>query len=158
LIRGWAEAIARRELPSGAELRLLGHARDGRYLTEIRQLIRRLGVGNSAHVEVDLPRGEITRAILDSAIMLHGALFEPFGLALLEGMAGGLVPLVRASEWSGAWTDILELGRWGKGFRDPASFVDAVASIFESREPLSAQAVARSSFFSEERFTAVYGV
>ncbi len=99
------------------DLVLIGHARDPRYLSRLRKRSERAASESKRVLFLpDATRDVVDQWIGSSSIQVHPAIVEPFGFSLLEGMSSGLAAITRRSEWSGAWTDILERGTWGLGF------------------------------------------
>lgn len=94
-----------------------------------------------------------SRALEKARFMLHCAQDEPFGIAIVEGLAHGCIPIVHKS--GGPWNDVVARGRFGYGFEDPleACYVlNDMRADSERLRKLSAIAVARSHDFSTERF------
>lgn len=75
----------------------------------------------------DAPRGTLLKAMGASSFFLSSNLNEHFGLALVEAMAAGLIPLVWRS--GGPWTDILQQteGVYGYSFAG----LDEAAAVLE---------------------------
>jgi len=65
-------------------------------------------------------------------VYLHPMRYEHFGIAVVEAMAAGLIPVVHKS--GGPWTDVVEMGKYGKGFTDAIEAAHSIISIFESDE------------------------
>ena len=156
LLKEWKESLGTSGVPDSVRLRIIGYSRDASCLNQLRRAIRELGIGDSASIVTDLPASEVKRQLSIASIIVHPALFEPFGLALLEGMAAGLVPIVRKSEWAGGWVDILDRDRWGMSYGDHQPLAAAVARAFTNRDELARLATERARSFSEERFRSAY--
>jgi glycosyltransferase involved in cell wall biosynthesis len=136
---------------------IAGHARDSSHVRHLRRKISRLGLGDSVHLVQDISREDL-RALLDTAsVLVHPALFEPFGLALLEGMAHGCAGVATRSEYAGGWVDILERGRFGLGFATKEELAQVLDNLLSSpayvRE-MAGKASERVATFSRERLRA----
>ena len=102
------------------KLQIAGHERDHRYVQELRNRIRHLGLENSVELLIS-PTGERLRSMIRRAsLVVHAARFEPFGLALLEAMSAGLGAIAFEGDYSGGWLDILLQGKYGRAFATPA--------------------------------------
>jgi glycosyltransferase involved in cell wall biosynthesis len=67
-----------------------------------------------------------------SKVYLHPTKYEHFGIAIVEAMASGLIPVVHKS--GGAWMDIVEYGRYGFGFKSVEEAIENINNILEMRE------------------------
>ena len=136
---------------------IAGHARDSAYVRYLRRKISRLKLGNTVHLIRDISRENLRTLMNAASVMVHPALFEPFGLALLEGMASGCVGVATRSEFAGGWVDILERGRFGLGFttrEDLAQVLDSLLSSPAYIRELSMKATERAALFSRGRLRA----
>lgn len=99
---------------------------DGPLRAGIKEQVGMLGL--EAYVSLPGAVDDVESYIQDSHIYLHSATYEPFGLAILEAMAGGL-PVVCLD--GGGNRDILEQGV--NGFilsqRDPVDFATKILEI-----------------------------
>ncbi|HDJ26203.1 MAG TPA: glycosyltransferase [Candidatus Bathyarchaeota archaeon] len=120
-----------------------------------REIIRRIEASGAPNVEVrpDVPFEELKRLYARAKVYLHPMVAEHFGISVVEGMASGCVPVVHAS--GGPWTDIIERGRYGFGFRSVEEAARAVRELVTNEElwaEFSRRALERSKAFSEEAF------
>lgn len=93
--------------------------------------------------------------LLRSRIYAHFNFFETFGIASVEGMAYGAVPVSFVSRYNATWMDILDKGRFGYGFRTPQEFVDIVCVLMtdgKSFRTYSRGAFERSKVYSYSNF------
>ncbi|MCI4366949.1 MAG: glycosyltransferase [Thermoplasmata archaeon] len=132
-----------------ARLTLIGHARDETYLAKIRRQIRK---DPRIRTIVDAPRAAVDAALGRARAIASPARFEPFGLAVLEGMASGLTPFALESPWSGPWTDLAQEGRYGPGFKDEVGLAGllekSLAPAFAGPDPVAREG---AMLFSEAR-------
>lgn len=155
--KGYVELIpwlgAARRAGLTCRLTIAGFASDPRYLRRIQRAIRTDALDELISLRTDAPRAELEALVASSAAIVHASEFEPFGLSLLEGMAFGAVPFVRRSRFSGAWTDIVEEGRWGVGFATAEELTDALRSLRDGPArtgPASEAARGRARAYSRE--------
>jgi len=100
-------------------------------------------------------RDEIVGLMKESSVYLSTQPNEAFGMAVLEAMSAGCVPVVYRN--GGPWHDILgaEDGESGYGYttgREAAERIADVLSDDEARERLRMNSVRRSGDFTAERF------
>ena len=98
----------------------------------------------------NVPRDEQLKIYFRSKVFLHAMTGEHFGIAVVEGMAAGLVPVVHRSD--GPWYDIIDRGRYGLGYSDIEESVRAVEEALRGYSNLRERAVGRSLMFHRDRF------
>jgi len=105
--------------------------RDRRIYRRCIEIQRKLKIRNIKFY-ANLPRSKVIDLLLKAKVYLHLMPYEHFGIAPLEGMAAGAIPIVH--KISGAYTDILEEGKYGYGFRrlDPHEIADLVEKAINS--------------------------
>ncbi len=127
------------------QFKVVGHSRDSGYA----RTLRALGVGVVENPSRQVMDGYLAKAM----IVVNAATFEPFGLTLCEAMANGCQPLVQISEVSGSWTDVLERGRYGTGFRDTYHLRELLGGARYGAISIDPEAArARASSYSREDF------
>jgi glycosyltransferase involved in cell wall biosynthesis len=138
---------------TGADLTMIGHPRDPAYLARLRRSAASGPAGQLIRFRPSAGRDELRATLRSAAAVVGAAEFEPFGLAVLEGMSEGASPLVRRSEYSGAWTDLMEAGLRGSGF-DSAEELTALMerSLENASSGPDEAALRRAAEYSEERF------
>jgi len=102
-----------------------------------------------------LAKADYDRLFARAMFVANFRLFEPFGMATVDGMSLGAVPIVYRSDLNGSWTDILESGRHGLGFSSAEEFASAIENLHSNpalRTEMSAAARERSLDFTLERF------
>ena len=82
-----------------------------------------------------LSKGEYLNQMKDARYLAHFKRFEGFGISVVEAMSHGCIPLVYASTFNAAWTDIVAFGKFGIGFSSCGQFVEKVRDL-ESNEDL----------------------
>lgn len=121
-------------------------------IEQIREDTKKLGANNITILQ-DLPLAEQLKLYKKAKIFFHTALNEHFGMAVVEGMAGGLVPIVY--KHGGPWQDILMQGKYGLGYLNIDEAVDRIKRVISDeaiRRELSYLAIQRAKDFSKENF------
>jgi len=121
---------------------------------ELRRLAEEIGVAEHVEFAGWLEPLEIQQFLLRGHYMLHPALFEPFGVTVIEAMASGL-PVI-GSDGTGAVVDRVIDGQNGFVHRagDIASLTEQIlraASSVEHLEEMSAAALASAQEWSPSR-------
>lgn len=145
---------ALRSVPS-ARCVIAGHRREARYHAILLRTISRYGLTKRVSIRTDLSRADIQRLLSRASLFIHPARFEPFGIAVVEAMACGAVPLVFSGPNSGPWLDIIDHGKFGFGFRDNRELSDTLGSLLTDTRALSHTRVLvrmRAQEFSRRRF------
>jgi glycosyltransferase involved in cell wall biosynthesis len=94
-----------------AKFIILGSMQSNSYYAHLMRRIRMLNLEDKIKVLVNASE-ELKMEILKKAkVYLHPVKYEHFGIAIIEAMAAGLVPVVHRS--GGPWTDIIEFGKYG---------------------------------------------
>ncbi len=136
-------------------LTIAGGVRDpmeARYLT---RLVKRHRLEGRIRIISGLDHQAVRGYLRGSEVIVHPAIVEPFGLALLEGMAYGCAAVSFQGELAGGWTDILDRGGYGLGFTSPESLTNCFDRLFDRGPTLARQsqlALRRAETFSKERF------
>ena len=120
------------------------------YYTKLLKMKERLGLKNVRLLR-NVPRDEQLRIYSKSKVFLHAMIGEHFGIAVVEGMAAGLIPVVHKS--GGPWYDIVDRGRYGLGYTSIEEAVDAVEKGLRSFYSMTTQTVGRAALFHKDRFT-----
>ncbi|MCI4318174.1 MAG: glycosyltransferase [Thermoplasmata archaeon] len=137
----------------GWKLLLIGHSRDRSYVARLRKQIERCGLSGRGEIRTDASPAELEAAFQSASVIVNCASFEPFGVAFLEGMSHGAMPITLQSEFSGCWTDVCNRGEFGHGFRS-VSELSRVLREFAGNGQLvtdAQAATARARFFSRGR-------
>ena len=100
-------------------------------------------------------REEIVGLMKESSVYLSTQPNEAFGMAVLEAMSAGCVPVVYRD--GGPWHDILraESGEAGYGYTTSKEAAECIGDVLSDdglRERLRMNAVRRSRYFTKERF------
>ncbi|QGR19743.1 glycosyltransferase [Stygiolobus azoricus] len=82
-------------------------------------------------------------------VIFHAKVEEPFGIAIVEGMSAGAVPVVHKS--GGSWTDIIEEGKYGYGYLTEEEAVEFLYQALNN-ESLRKEVKERAKLFSSNNF------
>jgi len=105
------------------------------------------------HLETNVPRKRILELMSQASIYLHPPLAEPFGIAIAEAAAAGLVPVVYRD--GGGWTDIASRIDQGLGYTSVEEAAHLIRSLLNDPgrlKALSSKAREVAKGFSYERF------
>jgi glycosyltransferase involved in cell wall biosynthesis len=103
----------------------LSHSKD--YYAQLMKKISALNLKDRVKILIDVSE-ELKMEILKKAkIYLHPTKYEHFGIAIIEAMAAGLIPVVHKS--GGPWTDIVEFNKYGIGFSNLEEAKDAIRNL-----------------------------
>jgi glycosyltransferase involved in cell wall biosynthesis len=142
-------ALARLKEKIDVKLSLIGFMYDEKYVLEV---IRALRLEKSVELLINAERRTLIDRLLRAKAIIHPAPHEPFGIAVVEGMAAGCVPIVRRGV-NGPWLEITEEGRCGLGFSDLGELADLMEKVVESYDNLDVEAVTtRALEFDETEF------
>ncbi len=130
---------------------LLGKA-SLRVINQVKEKIKSLRL-NNVKILQNLSFEEQLDLYRKAKVFLHTAPIEHFGMAVVEGMASGLVPLVY--EHGGPWNDIILKGKYGLGYSTIDDAIKQIKHISHDEsfyEKMSYSAVQRANAFSKENF------
>jgi len=84
-----------------AELCIAGHLENSRrcrtYYKSLLELVKKLNLEKQIHFRINISTDEMIDILTTAKVFLHTARYEHFGIAVVEGMAAGLVPVVHNS-------------------------------------------------------------
>lgn len=123
------------------------------YMRKLRKMINELKLQDQIKLLANCPF-DVLRDILSKAkLYVHCALFEHFGISVVEGMASGCVPIVHRS--GGAYSDIIDYDKYGFSFKDTNELADKISLLLKNDDlckEYSKEAIKRSKLFSRENF------
>jgi len=102
---------------SECRLIIIGHYSEAKYYHELLKLIKGMRLEKKVRIVLDASQRRVRDTLSRAKIIVHASQFEPFGIAVVEGMASGCVPIVYDGTKSGPWVDIINKGEFGLGFR-----------------------------------------
>jgi len=135
------------------ELYIIGFKDSNAYLQKLRALAKKYRIEKSTKILANASSEYIRNVLGVAKIFIHPCRNEPFGIAVVEGMASGCVPIV-SKAW-GPWLDIIEKGKYGLGFETVSEIAEKIDDIFldEAKfKRFSEIARGRAEYFNEEKF------
>ena len=134
---------------------IAGFSREAAYLKKLKDYILKENLQDFVILEVNAHKEKLQEILRNSLGIFQLGEFEPLGITPLEGMRYGAVGVARKSEYSGAYTDILDRGTYGLGFEDGHELSDLILKLSdESYYQLHRKrSVSRVSHYTRDRFT-----
>lgn len=138
-----------------AKFILIGSLADRNYFSQLLKLKSRLKAENFL-IFPDLNRDKLYELLGKAMIYLHTAHHEQFGIAVVEGMAAGCIPVVHRS--GGPYIDILDEkeGVYGFSYKELEEAIAVIKDlIYDSQrwKEVSERARQRSLLFDESYFS-----
>lgn len=130
---------------------IIGHTINKKYLKRLIKEIKNLKLEDRVKLFLDISDKLKWHLLTQAKIIAHAKIFEPFGIAVAEGMSVGAVPVVYKGFLSGPWIDIVDKGKYGLGFKDEIELSEIIENILndhDSWREFSEKALYRSRDFS----------
>ena len=132
--------------------RIMGFLFDKRCLKHLISLAKSLGVEKCVEIVTNTARETILESLARAKVLIHPAQYEPFGIAVVEGMAASCIPIVRRGP-NGPWIDVTLQGRYGLGFINVKELANEIDYTIEQYKGCEVEAVAKRALgFSEAEF------
>lgn len=134
--------------------KILGPIIDQRYLHNLLKQAKKLGVQEKVKFAGLISRNEVIKSLVESKVLIHPAPNEPFGIAVVEGMAAGCIPIIKRG-LNGPWIDILKRReKYGYSYTTPEELHEKLKMAFYDARSLSQakEAVNYVLQFDEEVF------
>jgi|ECHhosMinimDraft_1075155.scaffolds.fasta_scaffold00227_3 glycosyltransferase involved in cell wall biosynthesis len=129
-----------------AKLFIIGRISSKRYYLELLQLIRRYNLTNNIYIMPNSSYRMLLDTMLKSKVFLHVARNEHFGIAIVESMAAGLVPVVHDS---GGPREYVEKKY---RFNDNHEAAEKIVTILDKWSPKIAQYMMQKSWLFDISF------
>ena len=143
------QALARLRKNVDIKLSLIGFKYDERHLI---RAIRELGLEENVELLVNARREALINRLLRAKALVHPTPHEPFGIAVVEGMAAGCIPIVRRG-FNGPWLEITKEGKYGFSFSNLEELADAIEKVIEFYDSFDVEAMVSRAFeFDEAEF------
>ena len=143
------QALARLNKSLDVKLSLIGFAYDERHLLKA---IKTFRLEENVELLVNAEREALINRLLRAKALVHPTPHEPFGIAVVEGMAAGCIPIVRKG-FNGPWLEITKEGKYGFGFYGLKQLTEAIKKVIESYSSFDIGAIAlRALEFDEAEF------
>jgi glycosyltransferase involved in cell wall biosynthesis len=121
------------------------------YYRTLMSKIKAVGVGDRIKVLPNVSKDLKMELMAKAKIYLHPMRYEHFGIAVVEAMAAGLLPIVHKS--GGPWIDIVEGGKYGRGFSRVDELIYHINTAIDSQYEFTARLVTeRTRSFSFNAF------
>jgi len=148
------EAFSRSRIVRSAKLFLMGSPSHDAYLHYLHSRVRELGIKDRVKIIVNASEETKWYLLSKAKAVVHPKIFEPFGVAVVEGMYAGAIPVVYEGPLSGPWIDIVERGRHGFGYRDLEELSSRIEQAVDgyNRYIREMHVVERSRYFEYENF------
>jgi glycosyltransferase involved in cell wall biosynthesis len=124
-------------------------------LDELVALTKRLKLEGRITFLTNTPRESMFGILSKAKVYLHLTPYEPFGIAPIEAMALGCVPVVHRS--GGLWSDVLgeEQGRYGFAYdniQQASDYISTLMSDEERRKLIASNDMRRAKMFDKATF------
>ena len=125
------------------------------YVEKLLEEIKRLGLEKQVFVFKNKQYGFTLSALSTAKAYLHTQKTEAFGMAIVESMAAGCVPIVPRA--GGPWIDILNCqeGQYGFSYRNPKEAAEKIKMLLHDeklRSKIAVRAIERSMVFDSSNF------
>jgi glycosyltransferase involved in cell wall biosynthesis len=124
------------------------------YIKKLQEKVAKLGLQQHINFCINVKQREIRQMLDESKIFLSTQVkSDSFQIAIIEGMASGCIPVV--PKCGGAWEEIVEMGRYGFGYRDVEECTNVIESILNDEDladKYACIAIKRANHFSESVF------
>jgi len=121
------------------------------YFHSLEKMVEDLGLGEKVKLYPNIPFEKLVEIISSSKICLSH--IEYFGIAVVEEMAAGVVPIVYRD--GALWDDVVLKGKYGFGFsteKELSEIIDKIISNQKLWSKWSRIARERAKYFSREKF------
>jgi len=143
------QALAHLKENIDVKLSLIGFKYNERRLIKV---VKALGLEENVELMVNAGRDVLINRLLRAKAIVHPTPHEPFGIAVVEGMAAGCIPIVRRG-LNGPWLEITKEGKYGFGFNSLEELASAIKKVIESCGSFDVEAIAsRALEFDEAKF------
>ena len=124
-------------------------------LMEINELAVKLNAREKVQLLTNAPMSVLFQTLSEAKILLHTQSSEAFGMAIVEAMSAGCVPVVPRN--GGPWLDILdqEQGKYGYSYGNIGEATEIIEMLVlneELRAEVSERAHVRATYFERSTF------
>ena len=136
------------------KLYLIGFEDSRSYLKRLKKLVKECGYEKNTYFFTNVYSNKVSKVLSKAKIVIHPCKVEPFGIAVVEAMSAGCVPIVYKSPW-GPWYDIMDRGNYGLGYTtidELTAKIDEVMIDERKFEDLSRVSMERAKKFDTKIF------
>jgi glycosyltransferase involved in cell wall biosynthesis len=126
-----AFAMVKRRI-NNVKLTIIGSLVDKNYYNQLLRKIKVYNLKNDVYILTNISEETKWIILSQAKILVHAKRFEPFGIAVAEGMVAGAIPVVYKGPSSGPWIDIIDKGKYGIGFRTTEELAEAIEHVVSS--------------------------
>ena len=119
------------------KLSLIGFTRDEELIFKI---VKKLKLEKNIELLVNANREILINRLLRAKAIVHPAPHEPFGIAVVEGMAAGCIPIVKKGV-NGPWLEIIEKGKYGFGFNNVEELAKLIENALKMYDSINVKAI-----------------
>jgi glycosyltransferase involved in cell wall biosynthesis len=123
------------------KLSLIGFSSDEHKLLEV---IRDLKLEKNIELLVNADRQTVLDRLIKAKALVHPSPREPFGIAVVEGMAAGCIPIVRRGT-NGPWHDIICEGKYGLSYESVEELASALTRVICNYDCFNIEEIASAS-------------
>jgi len=128
------------------KLSLIGFTRDEKLIFKI---VKKLKLEKNIELLVNANREILINRLLRAKAIVHPAPHEPFGIAVVEGMAAGCIPIVKKGV-NGPWLEIIEKGKYGFGFNNVEELAKLIENALKMYDSLNVKAIVTKALQYDE--------
>lgn len=125
-------------------------------ISKLNAKIKKLKI-NNVELLVNVPRSKLRKILSIAKYYLHPPLAEPFGIAVVEAMSAGLIPIVYRD--GGAWYDIVSKVSDILGYSNVSEVPSIIRKIEKSKDvyiELRKKSIEVANLFTYEKFKKVF--
>jgi len=125
---------------------LIGFTRDEKLIFKA---VKKLKLEKNIELLVNANRETLVDRLLKAKVIVHPAPREPFGIAVVEGMAAGCIPIVKRGV-NGPWLEIIEKGKYGFGFNNVGELAKLIENALKMYDSLNVKAIVAKALQYDE--------
>jgi glycosyltransferase involved in cell wall biosynthesis len=137
-----------------AKFIIIGTLSSRSYLRALIKEVKKNHLEERIKILIDISEEQKMNLLRKAKIYLHTMKYEHFGIAIVEGMAAGLIPIVHKR--GGPWIDIIERGKYGFGFEnleDATNIIEFILGLgTNTLSELRSSIVEKAKVFSFNNF------
>ncbi len=137
-----------------AKFIIIGTISSRPYLHALIKEVKKNHLEERVKILVDISEEQKMNLLRKAKIYLHPMKYEHFGIAIVESMAAGLIPIVHKR--GGPWIDIIEGGKYGFGFENLDDVTNTIEFILgmdtNTLNELRSSIVEKAKVFSFNNF------